>query len=221
MVAVFAIADGTNGEYDAHIGIGGMQDIDGLLQVIGTLIYREFLLGKERLGALLAVIYYLACFIENINVIGAEGQECSLDGFQIGLSGEALDGMEDGGGIIHHAKGINDGAELLVGKACAYLIGKARPYEEHLLASPYPKPRVIYINYRSKLHIFFLQRITGLTISTSTDLQACGRKTHIHKAGIFTDAVFRKYLLDTCGGLGILSYHIQIAATTCTRQFVT
>ena len=63
--------------------------------------------------------------------------------------------MEDGGGIIHHAKGINDGAELLVGKACAYLIGKARPYEEHLLASPYPKPRVIYINYRSKLHIFF------------------------------------------------------------------
>ena len=155
MVAVFAIADGTNGEHDAHIGIGGMQDIDGLLQVIGTLIYREFLLGKERLGALLAVIHNLACFIENINVIGAEGQECSLDGFQIGLSGEALDGMEDGGGIIHHAKGINDGAELLVSKACAYLIGKARPYEEHLLASPYPKPRVIYINYRSKLHIFF------------------------------------------------------------------
>ena len=106
-------------------------------------------------GALLAVIYYLACFIENINVIGAEGQECSLDGLQIGLSGEALDGMEDGGGIVHHAKGINDGAELLVGKACAYLIGKARPYEEHLLASPYPKPRVVNIYNRSKIHFFF------------------------------------------------------------------
>ena len=63
--------------------------------------------------------------------------------------------MEDGGGIIHHAKGISDGAELLVGKACAYLIGKARPYEEHLLASPYPKPRVIYINYSPKLHTIF------------------------------------------------------------------
>ena len=218
MVAVFAIADGANGEYDAHIGIGRMQDIDGLLQVIGTFIYREFLLGKERLGALLAVIYYLACFIENINVIGAEGQECSLDGFQIGLSGEALDGMEDGGGIIHHAKGINDGAELLVGKACAYLIGKARPYEEHLLASPYPKPRVIYINYSPKLHYSLFTNHYSLT---PADLQACGRKTHIYKAGIFTDAVFRKNLLDTCGGLGILSYHIQIAATTCTRQFVT
>ena len=155
VVAVFAIADGTNGEHDAHIGIGCMQDIDGLLQIIGTLIYRKFLLGKERLRALLAVIYYLACFIENVNVIGAEGQECSLDGFQIGLSGEALDGMEDGGGIIHHAKGINDGAELLISKACAYLIGKARPYEEHLLASPYPKPRVIYINYSPKLHTIF------------------------------------------------------------------
>ena len=160
MVAVFAITDGTNGEHDAHIGIGGMQDVDGLLQVIGTLIYRELLLGKERLGALLAVIYYLACFIENINVIGVESEERRLHGIQWTVySGEctlsivnSLNGVQNRCGVVHHAKGINDGAELLVGKACAYLIGKARPYEEHLLASPYPKPRVVNIYNRPKFH---------------------------------------------------------------------
>lgn len=123
--------------------------------------------------------------------------------------------MEDGGGIVHHAKGINDGAELLIGKACANLIGKARPYEEHLLASPYPKPRVLNINNSPKLHSIFNFQ------SASTYLQACGRKTHINKSCVLTNAIFGKNLLDTCGGLGILSYHVQIATTTCTRQFIT
>ena len=60
--------------------------------------------------------------------------------------------MEDGGGIVHHAEGIDDGAELFFPESRANVIGKTRPNEEHLLAWLYLEPRFLYINYRPKLH---------------------------------------------------------------------
>ena len=60
--------------------------------------------------------------------------------------------MQDGGGVIHHAEGINRGAELFFMEALTNIIGKARPYEEHLLARPNLEIGLLYINYGPKLH---------------------------------------------------------------------
>ena len=60
--------------------------------------------------------------------------------------------MEDRGGIVHHAEGIDDGAELFFLEALTNIISKTRPYEEHVLAWLYLEPRLLYINNRSKLH---------------------------------------------------------------------
>ena len=66
--------------------------------------------------------------------------------------------MEDRCRVIHYAKGIDCGAELFFPESRTNVISKARPYEEHLLASPYPKPRVLNINNGSEFHpIFNLQ----------------------------------------------------------------
>ena len=66
--------------------------------------------------------------------------------------------MEDRCRVIHHTKGIDCSAKLLFSESRTNVISKARPYEEHLLASPYPKPRVLNINNGSEFHpIFNLQ----------------------------------------------------------------
>ena len=48
---------------------------NGLSQVVGTLIDREFLFLKEGCWALLAVIYDLACFLQTIDMIGTKSEE--------------------------------------------------------------------------------------------------------------------------------------------------
>ena len=96
--------------------------------------------------------------------------------------------MEDRCWVIHYAKGIDCGAELLFLESRPNVIGKARPYEEHLLASLYPKPRVLNINNGSEFHPIFNFQSSIFNLqssqSTSADLQTRCRECHLHKSGI-------------------------------------
>ena len=55
---------------------------------------------------------------------------------------------------------------------------------------------------------------------TSADLKSGRGERHIHETGIPIYSILMEYLLDPCSCLGILGNHIQVAATTGTRQFV-
>ena len=56
--------------------------------------------------------------------------------------------------------------------------------------------------------------------SASTYLQSLCREVHLHKSCILTYAILCQYLLDACSSFRILCYHIQIAATACSWQFI-
>ena len=72
-----------------------------------------------------------------------------------------LDGVEDGGGIIHHAKGIDHRPEFLFLKATTNLCSEARTHEEHCFARANPKPWIRYVNNRPKLHSSFITIISS------------------------------------------------------------
>lgn len=129
-----------------HIGILLSKDINSLLQIVGTLIYRKFLLIEQGSGPFLAIIDNLACFLQPIDVIGAQGEEDGL------CSRHTFNCVEDGGWIVHYAEGVHHSAELLLLEALAYPIGKARAHEEHLFARTYLKVRLLNIDNRPKLH---------------------------------------------------------------------
>ena len=71
MIAVFAITDRTDGEDDMHIGILLAEEIDGLLKIVGTLIYRQIFFIKQGSGAFLTIINNLTRFLQAIDMIGA------------------------------------------------------------------------------------------------------------------------------------------------------
>ena len=146
MIAVFAITDRTDRENNMHIRILLAEDMDSLLQIVGTLIYRKFLLIEQGCGPFLAIIDNLACFLQPIDVIGAQGEEDGL------CCRHTFNCVEDGGRIVHHAERVHHSAELLLLEALANLIGKARAHEEHLFARTYLKARLLNIDNRPKLH---------------------------------------------------------------------
>ena len=146
MIAVFAITDRTDRENNMHIRILLAEDMDSLLQIVGTLIYRKFLLIEQASGPFLAIIDNLARFLQPIDVIGAQGEENGL------CSRHTFNCVEDGGRIVHHAERVHHSAELLLLEALANLIGKARAHEEHLFARTYLKVRLLNIDNRPKLH---------------------------------------------------------------------
>ena len=76
--------------------------------------------------------------------------------------------MEDTGGVIHHTKGIDGSTEFLLLEALADLSGKARPYEEHLLAGTDLEIGLGHINDRPELHLSIINYQL-----TTADLQAC------------------------------------------------
>ena len=79
--------------------------------------------------------------------------------------------MQYRGGVVHHAEGIDRGAELFFLESRAYVISKARPNEEHLLAWFYLEPRLLNINNRPKLHRLTFSLSNRLTFkSASADL---------------------------------------------------
>ena len=129
-----------------HIGILLSKDINSLLQIVGTLIYRQLFLIEQGCGPFLAIIDNLACFLQPIDVIGAQGEEDGL------CSRHTFNCVEDGGRIVHHAERVHHSAELLLLEALAYPIGKARAHEEHLFARTYLKVRLLNIDNRPKLH---------------------------------------------------------------------
>lgn len=75
VIAVFAIADGANGQDHMDLGIDATKDLDTMAEVVGAGLYREHFFLEERLGALLAVIDNLASVFQTIDVIGAKGEE--------------------------------------------------------------------------------------------------------------------------------------------------
>ena len=99
------------------------------------------------------------------------------------LTHKALDGMEDGGGIIHHTKGIDHRLELLFLKAASDAVGETGAHEKHPFARADPKPRIRNIHYRPKLH-YSLITINYSLLSASADLQSCCRQRHLYETGI-------------------------------------
>ena len=75
MVAVLAVADGTDGEDNMNVGTVATEEVDGATQVLGTLVDGELLFLKKGGGTLLAVVYYLTSLFQAIDVVGAEGEE--------------------------------------------------------------------------------------------------------------------------------------------------
>ena len=103
------------------------KDIDGLTQIVCTFIHREFFLSKKQLRTLLTIIDNLARLFQTIDMVRAEREESGFYGLRIRRSSgiQALDGMEDRGGIIHHAIGIHRRTELFFLKASSDLRSKA------------------------------------------------------------------------------------------------
>jgi hypothetical protein len=60
--------------------------------------------------------------------------------------------MEDGGGVVHHAIGIDYDREALFPEAAAYLRGETGAYEEKLFTRSNPETRIRDIDNRSKFH---------------------------------------------------------------------
>ena len=71
VVAVLAIADGTDGKDDAHSGVALLQQRDTLLQSFAALLHRQLFFLEQPLRTLLAVIDNLAGLLQPIDVVGA------------------------------------------------------------------------------------------------------------------------------------------------------
>ena len=151
MVAVFAVADGTDGEDDTDVGTTTAEQVDGAAQVVGTLIGGELLLLEERGGALLTVVDYLARLLQAVDVVGAEG-----DKHDTRLPLVPLNGMQHGDGVVHRAERIDRDTELLVLEAAADAVGKATAHKEHFLTRLNLEGRLRNINYGPELHQLLL-----------------------------------------------------------------
>ena len=60
--------------------------------------------------------------------------------------------MKDARRVIHYSQRIYRGEKHIVDEAFAYVVGKARTYEEHLLLRLDGKLWGWYVNYSSKFH---------------------------------------------------------------------
>ena len=83
---------------------------------------------KQSLRTLLAVIHNLARLLEAVNVIGTKSEYRRM---RSGIT--ALNGVKDAGRIVHRAKGVDNGPELVLNKATPYTVGKAGADKEHLI----------------------------------------------------------------------------------------
>jgi hypothetical protein len=153
VVTVFAITDGADGQYNMYVGINTAKEVYRLAKVVGTLIHGEYFFLKEMLGALLTVVDDFASCLETIDMVGAEGQEGDT-GSHWRSGGQALNGMENAGRVIHDTIGIDGGGEGLVAEALAYGIGKTRTHEENLFAGLYMEWRLMDDYLCAELHHF-------------------------------------------------------------------
>jgi hypothetical protein len=156
MIAVLAIADGADGEDDLGVGTMAAEQVDGSTQVVGTLVDGKLLLLEEGGGALLAVVDDFARFLQTVDVVGAEGDEGDSGEpppIPLQLEGEpSFDCMKYRGGVVHHAIGVDGGAELFFHKVLADAVGKATAHKEHLLEGLYLEVRLGYIYNGTEFH---------------------------------------------------------------------
>ena len=75
VVAIFAVADGTDGEDYVNVGTMTAQQVDDTEQIVGTFIDGQFLFLEEGGWAFLAVVDNLARLLQAIDVVGAQRQE--------------------------------------------------------------------------------------------------------------------------------------------------
>ena len=163
VIAVFTIADRTDGQHDTDIGIRLTKKGDGLLEVVGTLIDGEFLLLKQSSRAFLAIIDYFARLLQAVDVVGSEGKEncgggtCRRSGRHSSRGGgEALERMEDGGWVVHRAKGVDDNGETLVLETLADAVSKTRTNEKQRFAGCNTKAWTGDVDDGSEFHIFVI-----------------------------------------------------------------
>ena len=151
VVAVLAVANGTDGEDNLDVGTAAAEQVNGAAEVVGTLIDAELLFLEEGCRPLLAVVDNLARLFQPVDVVGAEG-----DKGDTGFALVSFHGVQDRGGVIHRTEGVDGGAELVFKEALADAVGKTRADEEHLLARLYLKIRLRYINNSPKFHHYSL-----------------------------------------------------------------
>jgi hypothetical protein len=65
--------------------------------------------------------------------------------------------MQHAGWIVHHAKWVDNGLEVVIAKHTANPVGKARTHEQELVRGPYFKIRFWYSYCRLQSHV--LQQI--------------------------------------------------------------
>ena len=75
VVAIFAVADGTDGEDYLNVGTMTAQQFNDTEQIVGTLIDGQLFFLKEGGWPLLTVIDNLARILQAINVVSAKRQE--------------------------------------------------------------------------------------------------------------------------------------------------
>ena len=161
--AVFGITYRTDRYYHLHLRIYFLQYANGFRKSLTALVYRKFLLLKQPLWTFSAVINNLASLLQAIDMVRAEGEDAdpsltSIKGRSsntrrlAGVFYKALDSMEHTYGIIHYAIGIHHGAELILQKASAYVVGKTRTDKQHTFKRTYAECRFIYVHFCSELH---------------------------------------------------------------------
>ena len=184
VIAVLTVTDGTHCQHHLHSRVMAAQQRDGLLQVVGTGLYREFLLLKEGGRALLTVVYNLAGLLEPIDMVGSQRQkdDKALATLVRLLRQPALQGMQNAGRVVHRAIGIDGNRKALFLKAPAHLVGKARPHEEHFLAWLHLKRSSSYLYFSPKQHLSYYYSLPHS--STPADLQTLLGERHLHEAGI-------------------------------------
>lgn len=62
VVAILAVADGTDGDDDLHVGAAATQRVDSLGKIVDALVYGQYFFLKQVGGPLLAVVNNYACF---------------------------------------------------------------------------------------------------------------------------------------------------------------
>ena len=151
MESIFAIANRTHRKDNLHLRIGFPQVLNGLKKINGTLIHGEQALAVQSRGTLLAIVYDLTRFLQHINMVGAQGEDCDIR-LPAHFQG-AGNGVQDGGRVIHYAIGIHRGPEPLFLKSATHIVGKTTADKEHFLTGRNLKRSLANLYLRSEFHL--------------------------------------------------------------------
>ena len=142
VVAVLAVTYRADSEEDMHVGLGLQEQVRSTAEEVGALVYGQTLLGEKVGRTFLAVIDNLASLAKPIDAVGAEGEDSNSGEWKMG-NGKwtievTLDGVEDAGGVVHDAVGVDDGAEHIIAESPAHVLSETRADEKH----PFERPNL-------------------------------------------------------------------------------